>query len=148
MTTPKILTIPTLFLLPLCFLQSGCTTKTLVFSTATKFGLDISQQADKTIDVNLGYDRAEVASIPVSDNSDASSCTDNAKTQPPCNQDAYSVLGIFNVEYGNPWPFNDQKSFELHQFFATGIAARKAAKNPAISGGFGKKAGEETKKSK
>ena len=50
----------------ICFalLAGGCNTY-LAFSTATKFGVDISQRADQTIDVLMGYQRVEVGSIPV-----------------------------------------------------------------------------------
>ena len=127
-------------ILPFSLMQSGCG-NVLAFGTATKFGLDISQQADKTINVSLGYDRAEIASIPVPEKSDGSACLVKNKPVTPCNTDAYSVLGSFSVSYGNPWPWG-QKPFELNQFFATGMAARKAANNSVISGFFGKKSGE------
>ena len=130
--------------LPFSLLQSGCS-NVLAFGTATKFGLDISQQADKTINVSLGYDRAEIASIPVPEKSDASACSTNNQQATLCNADTYSVLGSFSVNYGNPWPWG-VKPFELNQFFATGMAASKAAKNDAISGFFGKKSGEIAKK--
>ena len=133
-----------MIILPFSLLQSGCT-NVLAFGTATKFGLDISQQADKTINVSLGYDRAEIASIPVPKKSDGAACLANIKPAAPCNTDAYSVLGSFSVNYGNPWPWGE-KPFELNQFFSTGMAARKAANNSEISGFFGKKSGEIAKK--
>ncbi len=125
-------------ILPFSLMQSGCS-NVLAFGTATKFGLDISQQADKTINVSLGYDRAEIASIPVPKKSDGSACLAENKSGTTCNTDAYSVLGSFSINYGNPWTL---KPFELNQFFATGMAARKAANNSVISGFFGKKSGE------
>ena len=109
-----------LFVLP-PLLFSGCA-KSVIFGTATKFGLDISQRADQTIEVSLGYDRVEVVSIPTLD--------ENA-TQ---GQDTYSVLGVFSVEYGNPW--RDQP-LKLDQFFATGQAAKKAAGTPGLQQLFG-----------
>lgn len=111
----------------------GCA-KTLVFTTGTTFGLDISQRPDQTINVTLGYDRAEIASIPASEDTDAN--TQN---------DAYSVLGIFNVHYGNPFL---REPLTLHQFFATGLAAQAAAKDAQLREFFGKKAGEISQKAK
>ena len=108
---------------------AGCT-RTLAFGTATKFGLDISLRADQTIDVSLGYDREEVAGIPAP----YDDATDDASKG-----DTYSVLGTFKVKYGNPWM---NQPLVLDQFFATGWAARKAAKNPSLSGFFGKRAGD------
>lgn len=113
--------------LPFAMIQGGCT-NVLSFSTATKFGLDIAQQADQTIDVSMGYDRAEVASIPVPKNEEA--------TAPPKETDACSVLGTFKVKYGNPF----REPLVLDQFFATGWAARAAAKNPVARNFFGKQA--------
>ncbi len=110
-------------------LLAGCG-HTLGFGTATKFGLDISQQADQTVDVTMGYDRAEVASIPAPKNDDA----DAVKTQ-----DTYAVLGLFDVRYGNPWT---DEALVLHQFFATGWAAHQAANDPNLQKLFGTKARE------
>jgi hypothetical protein len=106
---------------------AGCA-KVVAFSTATKFGLDVSQRADQTIDVSMGYDRVEVASIPTVD-----------KNASQNGDDTYAVLGTFNVEYGNP--FLDQPLI-IKQFFATGWAARTAAKTPGFIQHFGKKTGQ------
>src|SRR5260370_33531190 len=111
-----------LFAIPLILLF-GCA-KSLTFGTATKFGLDISQRADQTIDVSLGYDRVEVVTIPAIE--------ENATDQ----QDTYSVLGLFSVQYGNPWK---DEPLKLDQFFATGLAARKAANTPGFQQLFGTK---------
>jgi hypothetical protein len=108
-------------------LLGGCA-NTLVFSTATTFGLDISQRPEQTINVTLGYDRVEVASIPAPRDIDASD-----------QNDTYSVLGIFHVQYGNPWKL---EPLTLHQFFATGMAARTASQNPQLREFFGQKAAE------
>lgn len=116
-------------ILPFTLLQQGCT-DVLGFSTATKFALDISQRADQSIDVSLGYDRVEVASIPVAKKQDA--------TKSPGNTDAYSVLASFKVIYGNPFM---NKPFVLDQLFATGLAARTAAINPVLQNFFGTEAG-------
>lgn len=118
-----------LLAIPACGL-GGCTAKTLAFATATKFGLDISQQADQTVDVSMGYDRAEVACIPAN-NSDAGK-----------DADTYSVLGFFRIKYGNPWTL---QPVTLNQVFATGWAARQAAKNPQLQAFFGKTAGQIAK---
>ena len=107
---------------------AGCT-KTLAFGTATKFALDVSQQADKTIDVSLGYDRAELASIPAPRDTDATADTDT-----------YSVLGTFFVHYDNPWDA-DGDPLRLNQFFATGAAARAAANSARFRAYFGHSAG-------
>jgi len=116
-------------------LLEGCQ-NVLGFSTATKFGLDISQRPDQTIDVSMGYDRTEVASIPAPKDDDANESADGTDK---ANTDAYSVLGTFVVSYGNP--FLDQP-LVLDQFFATGMAARKAARNPELQKFFGEAAGK------
>ncbi|MDD5322950.1 MAG: hypothetical protein PHD43_20535 [Methylococcales bacterium] len=119
-------------LVPFVLTQAGCQ-NVLGFSTATKFGLDISQRPDQTIDVSMGYDRTEVASIPAPKNEDATQSGDGTGT------DTYSVLGTFVVFYGNP--FLDQP-LVLNQFFATGMAARKAAKSPELQRFFGEATGK------
>jgi hypothetical protein len=103
----------------------GCSHHYLAFGTATKFALDIAQRADQTVDVTMGYDRAEIASIPAP----AGAASKDA--------DAYAVLGTFDVSYGNPWT----EPLLLRQVFATGIAARNVAATPAFREAFGKKAG-------
>ena len=93
---------------------SGCANH-LAFATSTTFGLDVSQRADQTVDVVMGYQRAEIASIPVSEEKGSSK-----------DHDSYSVLGTFNVDY--KWnPFADG-ALHLTQVFSTGKAARLAAK--------------------
>lgn len=109
---------------------AGCM-KTLAFGTATKFGLDISQRPDQTVDVTMGYDRTEIASIPVVE--------DDAKES----EDAYSVLGFFRVRYGRLF---GGEPLRLNQFFATGWAARKAAVDPKLQAFFAHKAGENVEK--
>jgi hypothetical protein len=115
-----------ILMVPLLFMCSGCS-NTLVFGTATKFGVDISQRPDQVIEVTMGYDRYEVLSIPAQNQ--------DAKEQ----EDTYSVLGIFAVSYGNPWTF---EPLILRQFFATGRAAQQAAGNPGFQRYFGRKTGE------
>ena len=114
---------------PLLLTQGGCT-NVLAFATATKFGLDIAQRADQTIDVTMGYDRAETASIPVPKKEELLDADGNS--------DTYSVLGTFRVRYDTPW---GEEPLELEQFFATGLAARKASKSPELGKVFGRKAG-------
>ncbi|MCP4369298.1 MAG: hypothetical protein GY797_14455 [Deltaproteobacteria bacterium] len=108
------------------FIIVGCKSY-LGFSTATKFGLDISQRPDQTLDVVMGFQRLEVASIPVPKDKDASQT-----------EDAYSVLGTFEVEYGNPFV---REPLIINQLFATGMAARKTAANSAMQSWFGEAAG-------
>lgn len=108
-------------------LVAGCT-NTLGFGTATKFALDVSQQPDQTVDVSLGYDRTEMAAIPAEKGEDAAA-----------SEDTYSVLGLFDVSYGNPWT---DEPLKLHQFFATGWAARKASSDPSLQRLFGARAAE------
>lgn len=110
---------------------AGCA-NVLAFSTATKFGVDISQRADQTIDVTMGYDRVEIATIPVPD--DATESPDATSTA-----DCYSVLGLFDVQYGNPWK---DEPLKLSQFFATGWAAKKAAQSSDLQRFFAQKAKE------
>lgn len=100
---------------------SGCSGsgRLLGFTTATTFGLDISLRADDNINVTMGYDRAEIASVPVEDKTDASE---------PDKTDAYSVLGYFSVSYGNPFSLKPEDNLKITQLFATGVAAREASK--------------------
>jgi hypothetical protein len=121
--------------LALPLLVCGCRNH-LVFTTSTKFGLDISQKANQTVDVTMGYQRAEFASVPVPQDTDATATTD-----------AYSVLGRFNVRY-NPGisPTNPTNGLHLKQFFATGMAARAAARNPDMQGAFAEAAGQVIEK--
>ena len=111
-------------------MASGCKSY-LAFSTATKFGLDISQKADQTVEVTMGYRRAEMASVPVPGDTDADA-----------NTDSYSVLGRFNVTYGDPFKPGANEGLHLKQFFATGMAAQAAAKNADMQKAFGEAAGE------
>ena len=74
-------------------------------------------------------------------------------TKPPSkegNSDAYSVLASFKVSYGNPFMvlIGKEKPFVLDQLFATGMAARTAAKNPELQRFFGTEAGTIVNKKK
>ena len=120
--------------LVLALAETGCT-NVLGFSTSTKFGLDVSQRSDQMVEVSMGYDRAEVASIPAP--------KDNARQSPDgtSGEDAYSVLGTFEVHYGSP--FGDTP-LVIDQLFATGFAARQAARDPDMQAYFGKRAHDIT----
>lgn len=78
----------------------------------------------------MGYRRAEMASVPVAKKGESVADADDTN-------DAYSVLGRFNVSYGNPWKL---EGLHLRQFFATGMAARIAATNTAMQEAFGEAA--------
>jgi hypothetical protein len=121
-------------LLALALGEAGCT-NVLGFSTATKFGLDVSQRSDQMVEVSMGYDRAEVASIPAP--------KDNARLSSDeiSGEDAYSVLGTFDVHYGSPF---GGEPLVIDQLFATGFAARQAAGNPDMQAYFGKRAHDIT----
>jgi hypothetical protein len=88
----------------------------LVVTTATKFGIDISQVAKQPPTVVIGYKRQETSII-------------------PADHQNYSVLSDFCV-MANPslWDFFDTMagkdapdSLQIRSFFATGIAAARAA---------------------
>lgn len=87
----------------------------LAFSTATTFGLDVSQRANESPHVVMGYKRAEVASLPASQK--------NATEV----EDTYSVLGTFCASYDPNLSGRD--SLQIRSVFTTGMAARKAAGN-------------------
>jgi hypothetical protein len=131
----------------------------LVFGTATKFGVDISQRADRMIEVSLGYDRVEFVSIPASGTdargAGAGGCRDRGQPAvsggargsgasgttggPDGGLDTYSVMGTFKVTYDTPWGGDP---VVIRQFFATGLAARQAACQPKWQEYFGRKTGE------
>lgn len=112
-------------------LLTGCAQR-LAFGTATKFGIDISQRADQRVDVALGYDRVEVASIPVPEADGQKVATGDT--------DAYSILGTFYVDV-DPNLTSSGTGLHLNQLFATGFAARNAASNRNIGGALGEQAG-------
>lgn len=115
---------------------SGCNNY-LVFTTATKFGIDASQDGNQPPKVVLGYKRAELAIIPASH---------KAATE---TEDTYAVLSDFCV-MANPSLYDwtdtikpqDRKaqdtkdSLQIRSIFATGMAARQAAENEAIQAHF------------
>jgi hypothetical protein len=104
----------------------------LVVTTATKFGIDITQVAKQPPKVVIGYKREETSIIPA-DHLNAESGPNGEET------DTYSVLAEFCV-MANPslWDFFDSLSsrsrdvpdgLQIRSFFATGIAAITAAKS-------------------
>lgn len=102
---------------------TGCVKDHVVFVTSTKFGVDISQQADQPPKMLVGYKRQEAIFLPGEH--------DNAGDQ----NDTYSVLGYFCV-MANPslWdfikalaPFSDDvpDSLQIDSVFATGLSAQQ-----------------------
>jgi hypothetical protein len=104
----------------------GCARR-LAFATATTFGIDVSQQADQSVQMSLGYDRAETVVMPAEEKgvSDAT--------------DTYAVLGTFQVKHGNPFA---NQALIIHQFFATGRAAIRAAETEQFQRLFGAEAAD------
>jgi hypothetical protein len=119
----------------LLLLVAGCQ-KTLVFTTETKFGLDISQNATQTPQVTMGYERAAAASFPVAQ-------TNSTVTDAGLTNDAYAVLADISIYY-NPvriFTTNSTNQLRINQFFATGLAAQNLATNTSFGEYFGGKAG-------
>lgn len=94
-------------------LVAGCAAKTLVFTTYTNLGLDVSAANGSPTKAVFGYKRFEGAVIPV----DPSKRT---KTD----GDAMSVFAA--IDLTNGW----LSGLSVLQIFATGDAAESAAKNP------------------
>ncbi|MDS1310745.1 hypothetical protein [Marinobacter xiaoshiensis] len=134
-------------LIPLLTILAGCSTphhtNTMVFSTNTKFALDLSvNPAGGTPDFTFGYKRQEVVWMPLLANK-------NFKKEPPtpinCGEkcmfvgvdgnqtDTYSVLASFGAKFGGKASASGTQetstsgSGGLAQFFATGLAARNLA---------------------
>lgn len=124
---------------------SGCRNY-LAFGTATKFGLDISQRSDQQPEVTLGYQRAEIVSIPTNPQraKNEPNRTDTGASAPldaTATNDAYSVLGTFAVHY-NPSLLQKDPDFNgrglvIRQVFATGMAAQLAARDSNMARFFG-----------
>ena len=112
----------------------GCANR-LAFGTATKFALDVSQRPDQTVEMTLGYDRMEIVLIPTYTVKDGERQAKDATA----GADTYSVLGTFQVSQGNPFA---GQALIIHQFFATGRAAVKAASDPGFQRIFGLAAGD------
>lgn len=115
-------------------LLSGCNNY-LVFTTATKFGLDVSQEAGQPPKMLVGYKRAEIAIIPAT------------HTNADETKDTYSVLGDFCV-HADPslrawWDGikgapNVADSLQIRSLFVTGYAAQEAAGDKDIQKYFEK----------
>ena len=108
-------------LLALCFLTVGCQDY-LVFSTATKFGLDISQDAGQPPKMLVGYKRAEVAIIPA----EKENATGIPATAGQLSQDTYSVFAEVCIKAPGLLTINDP--LKIRSTFATGVAARTTQK--------------------
>ncbi|MDT7042259.1 hypothetical protein [Candidatus Nitronereus thalassa] len=103
------------------FIFGGCQDY-LVFSTGTKFGLDISQEGDQPPKLLIGYKRAEVASIPAE------------KMDATADSDTYSVLGNVCIQApGIDKPFDP---IQIRSVFATGWAARDASQDKNLRNVF------------
>jgi len=119
----------------------GCMSKSVVFVTSTKFGLDASQRQDQKVELTFGYERSEVASVPMCDDREGEQPSPNGPS--PCapergldardNWDAYSLLGAFHVDYGNPF---SAEPLVVRQVMASGFAARELAADPSLRSGF------------
>lgn len=119
----------------LCVVAAACSSvgckDYLVVTTATKFGLEISQVAKEPPKIALGYKREETTIIPAEHRNTTSGNASEAQT------DTYSGLAEFCV-MANPslWDFFEglmstgrdvPDGLQIRSFFATGMAAAKAA---------------------
>jgi hypothetical protein len=129
-----------LFILVVLVSLSGCNNY-LVFTTATKFGLEVYQEAGQPPKMLMGYKRAEIAIIPAT------------HTNADETKDTYSVLGDFCV-HANPslrawWDgitggSDIADSLQIRSLFVTGYAAQKAASDKDIQTFFTKAVKERT----
>lgn len=94
-------------------LSWGCTTNTLVFTTYTNFGLDISAANGTPTKAVFGYKRFEGAVVPV-----------DPSKRTATDGDAMSLLAAMDLENG--W----LNGLTVVEVFATGPAAVNAASNP------------------
>lgn len=116
---------------------------TLVFGTNTTIGLKVGRDAGQVPAVQIGFDRQEVAIVPLL----ANVSDDNSKKLIPClnedinkchfratsdgeNNDAYSTIASFGAQSAAGGG-EGEANMNVAQYFATGIAAQKLA----ISGG-------------
>lgn len=114
----------------LLLILAACVKDHAVFVTSTKFGIDISQQADQPPKVLVGYKREEGIFLPAEhENSSAG-------------DDTYSVLGYFCV-MANPslWdfikaiaPFSEDvpDALQINSVFATGFPAQQLAQDESM----------------
>lgn len=148
-------------ILPLLLLiLAGCVKDHAVFVTSTKFGIDISQQADQPPKVLVGYKREEGIFLPAEHENARESHEDTASpaTNPTAgvgdppreatspsyrkSDDTYSVLGYFCV-MANPslWdfikgiaPFSEDvpDALQITSVFATGFPAQQLAQDESM----------------
>ena len=126
----------------------------LVFGANTSVGVKVGQDASQAPTVSVGYQRQEVAFVPVlantgvGTNGELSPCpaTTGAKVAPEgckfeasmdgTDKDSYSVLASFGTEAGGG---GGNASIKVAQYFATGIAAQQLAEsggaNVVMAGG-------------
>lgn len=115
---------------------SGCNNY-LVFTTATKFGIDASQDGNQPPKVVVGYKRAELAIIPADHKAATESEDTYAVLSDFCvmaNPSLYDWMDTIKTRDRNPQDIKD--SLQIRSIFATGMAARKAAENEAIQAHF------------
>jgi len=120
---------------------------TLVFTTNTSVGVNVGQDASQTPAVQIGFQRQEVAFVPVlantavGENGDLVPCpappgasSEAIEAPTGCmfqasmdgtDRDAYSVLASFGAEGSGA----NSGSMTVAQYFATGIAAQRLAEN-------------------
>lgn len=104
-------------LLPILLLAitAGCASdQHLVFTTSTKFGVDITAADGSTTGLMFGYKRFEGAYVPVDPN----------HVDDEGNPDMPSLLAVLDLENG--W----LSGVDVFQLFATGTAAELAARDP------------------
>jgi hypothetical protein len=100
----------------LVFLTPACAPRSLIFTTYTTVGLDISATDAKPTKAVLGYKRFEGAIVPVDP---------EARDAAGAEREAMSVYAA--VAMSNTW----LNGLDLTQAFATGPAAVNAVRNPA-----------------
>jgi len=119
----KLRCVVNLFLVSLLLGLCACASDSLIFTTYTKVGLDISATNQVPTQANFGYKRFEGAIIPVDiENSTAVESTADEESKLP--SDAKSVYAEVFVK--NSWV----QGLTIKQRFATGAAADKAANTP------------------
>ncbi len=104
----------TIFVVLAALVAAGCGTNTLVFTTYTNLGLDVSAANGTPTKAVLGYKRFEGAIIPV-----------DPSKRTATEGDAMSVYAAIDMR--NQW----LDGLTVLQVFATGDAAVKAAEKPA-----------------